>query len=331
MQNRKSDHISLALNNQTGIPEKDPRFFYEPMLRGHPDDSLPETRFGGKVMKAPIWISSMTGGTPQARTINHNLAGLAAEFGFGMGLGSCHILLRDEQHLPDFDLRGIIGDDQPFYANMGIAQIEQFVIEKDDIQVIKDLVSLLRADGLIVHVNPIQEWLQPEGDNIKYPPMQSIKQLLDAVDFNVIVKEVGQGMGKESLKAMLQLPLTAIEFGAFGGTNFAKIELMRNQDANSGLLEPLSFIGQTAEEMVMLVNQLIEEDIRIQTGNLIISGGIKNFLDGYHLIKTSQMPAVYGMASTFLKYAREDYQSLRTFAKGQLEGLQFAYNYLNVI
>jgi len=331
MQDRKSDHISLALNNQTSIPEKDRRFFYEPMLRGHPDDSLPETRFGEKVMKAPIWISSMTGGTPQARTINHNLAGVAAEFGLGMGLGSCHILLRDEQHLPDFDLRGIIGDDLPFYANMGIAQIEQYVIEKDDVQTIKDLVNLLRADGLVVHVNPVQEWLQPEGDRIKHPPVESIKQLLEVVDFNVIVKEVGQGMGKKSLEAMLQLPLTAIEFGAFGGTNFAKIELMRNKEGNASLLEPLSYIGQTAEEMVVLVNQLVEEEMHIKTGNLIISGGIKNFLDGYHLINTSQMPSVYGMASTFLKYAREDYQTLRTFARGQLEGLRFAYNYLNVV
>jgi isopentenyl-diphosphate delta-isomerase len=222
-------------------------------------------------------------------------------------------------------------DDLPFYANMGIAQIEQYIIEKDDVQTIRDLVKLLRADGLVVHVNPIQEWLQPEGDRIKHPPLESIKQLLELVDFDVIVKEVGQGMGKKSLEAMLQLPLTAIEFGAFGGTNFAKIELMRNKEANASLLEPLSYIGQTAEEMVILVNQLIEEEIPVKTGNLIISGGIKNFLDGYHLINTSQMSSVYGMASTFLKYAREDYQTLRTFAEGQLEGLRFAYNYLNVV
>lgn len=330
MQDRKSDHISLALNNQTSIPEKDPRFFYEPMLRGHPDDSLPETRFGGKVMKAPIWISSMTGGTPQARTINHNLAGVAAEFGFGMGLGSCHILLKDEQHLPDFDLRPIIGNDLPFYANMGIAQIEQY-IENDDIKILKDLVGLIKADGLVIHVNPLQEWLQPEGDRIKHPPVDTIKQLLDKVDFNIIVKEVGQGMGKQSLKALLQLPLTAIEFGAFGGTNFAKIELERNRDANASLLEPLSFIGQTSEEMVILINQLMEENTPIHTKSLIISGGIKNFLDGYHLISTSQMPAIYGMASTFLKYARDDYKTLKQFTQGQIEGLRFAYNYLNVI
>lgn len=330
MHDRKSEHISLALNNQTSISEKDPRFFYEPMIKGHPDDSLPETTLGGKTMKAPLWISSMTGGTPEARKINHNLAAVAAEYGLGMGMGSCHILIKDDRYLPDFDLRPVIGDELPFYANLGIAQIEQY-LQKDDPQTIKDLISLLKADGLIIHVNPLQEWLQPEGDYIKHPPIESISRLLDVAEFNIIVKEVGQGMGKQSLKTLLQLPLTAIEFGAFGGTNFAKIELMRNQDANASLLEPLSYIGQTAEEMVILINQLLEEGLTVQTKNLIISGGIKNFLDGYHLINTSQMPAVYGMASGFLKHAREDYQSLKQFTKGQIEGLQFANNYLNVI
>lgn len=330
MHNRKKEHINLALNNQTGISEKDPRFFYEPMLKGHPTDSLPETKLGGKTMKAPIWISSMTGGTPKAHQINHNLAAVTAEFGLGMGLGSCHILIEDERNLPDFNLRQIIGDDLPFYANMGIAQIEQY-IEKDDIQTIKDLVSLLKADGLTIHVNPLQEWLQSEGDFIKYPPIDTIKQLLDKVEFKIIVKEVGQGMGKQSLKTLLQLPLTAIEFGAFGGTNFAKIELMRNPDANAKLLEPLAYIGQTAEEMVILINQILEDELPVKTENLIISGGIKNFLDGYYMINTSKIPAVYGMASAFLKHAGVDYQSLKDFTKGQIEGLQFANNYLKII
>jgi isopentenyl-diphosphate delta-isomerase len=330
MEDRKKDHIEMALKNQTGKDEKDTRFFYEPIFKGHPDDVLPETHIDKKKMKAPIWISSMTGGTTQARTINHNLAGAAAEFGLGMGLGSCHVLLRNEKHLPDFDLRPILGDDRPFYANMGIAQIEQFV-EKDDLQSVKDLLQLLRADGLIVHVNPMQEWLQPEGDRIKYPPLDTIKELLKKIDFNVIVKEVGQGMGKDSLEALLKLPLTALEFGAFGGTNFAKMELMRNKANNPSLLEPLSYIGQTAEEMTLLINESTDKGLNIHTKNLIVSGGIKSFLDGYYLINLSKLPAVYGMASTFLKHAREDYQSLRQFAKGQIEGLKMAYSFLRIV
>jgi isopentenyl-diphosphate delta-isomerase len=330
MEQRKTDHINLALETQTSGIEKDARFDYEPMLSGHPGNHMPRVDIGGKMLQAPLWISSMTGGTEGARTINHNLARLAREFGLGMGLGSCHVLLRNEKHLPDFDLRGIIGDDRPFYANMGIAQIEQYVT-KGKLQTVNDLLALLKADGLVVHVNPLQEWLQPEGDRIQHPPIETIRELVGQSDFPVIVKEVGQGMGLESLRALLELPLAAVEFGAFGGTNFAKLELMRHEQAQKGLLQPLTFIGQTARDMTQHVNQLVDEHATIKTRSLIISGGIKNFLDGYHLTRKSKLPAAYGMASTFLKYAKKDYESLREFTLGQLEGLKIAYAFLRVL
>ena len=212
---------------------------------------------------------------------------------------------------------------------MGIAQIEQ-LIEENRIQEISDLISLLKADGLIIHVNPIQEWLQPEGDIISRPPIETIKEFIGKVDYNIIVKEVGQGIGKRSLESLIKLPLTAIEFAAFGGTNFAKVELMRNKNANADLLDPLSYIGQTAEEMTYAVNSIVEETTNINTNRLIISGGLKNFLDGYYLINKSKVPAVYGMGSSFLKYAKEDYQQLKDFTRSQIEGLKMAYSFLDI-
>lgn len=330
MEDRKKDHITLAFQTRTGTIEKDSRFVYEPMLTGHPKDDIPGQDIGGKKMKVPIWISSMTGGTEKANKINHNLARVAAEFGMGMGLGSCHILLKNEQYLPDFDLRNVIGPELPFYANMGIAQIEQ-ILESDKVQEITDLINLLKADGLIIHVNPVQEWLQPEGDYIKRPPVETIKEFMSQVDYNIIVKEVGQGFGQQSLQRLLEMPLTAVEFAAFGGTNFAKVELMRNQNADTALLDPLSFIGQTSEEMLLAVNNIVDNNNELKTKRLIISGGLKTFLDGYYFINKSRIPAVYGMASTFLKYAKEDYQQLKQFTKSQVEGLKMAYSFLNVI
>jgi isopentenyl-diphosphate delta-isomerase len=330
MEDRKKDHITLAFQTRTSSVEKDPRFVYEPMLTGHPKNDIPEQDIGGKKMKMPIWISSMTGGTTKANKINHNLAQVAAEFGLGMGLGSCNILLRNENYLPDFDLRHIIGPDLPFYANMGIAQIEQ-TLELGKVQEITDMINLLKADGLIIHVNPIQEWLQPEGDIIKKPPIETIKEFIKQIDYNIIVKEVGQGFGEQSLQSLLELPLTALEFAAFGGTNFAKVELMRNKNANAALLDPLSYIGQTAEDMTQSINTIAEKSNGIKTNRLIISGGLKTFLDGYYFINKSHIPAVYGMASTFLKYAQEDYHQLKQFTKSQVEGLKMAYSFLNVI
>ncbi|MFO8236123.1 MAG: hypothetical protein R6U04_12050 [Bacteroidales bacterium] len=330
MENRKADHLSLALTNQVYASQKDERFRYEPFLQGSRDQEIPPVSIGGKEMKLPIWISSMTGGTKLGGTINHHLARAAAEFGLGMGLGSCSILLKNEKALPDFNLRHIIGNERPFYANMGIAQVEHF-LKKDDLKTITDLVNLLDTDGLVIHVNPIQEMMQPEGDRITMPPIETIREFVNNFSGNVIVKEVGQGMGRESLSQLLKIPLTAIEFGALGGTNFAKVELRRNSSETTAHLEPLTFVGHTAEEMTFTLNELITNTKIKNTPNLIISGGIKNFLDGYYLINKSKATAMYGMASALLEYAVEDYEKLRFFLSAQAQGLKTAYTYLKVV
>lgn len=116
--------------------------------------------------------------------------------------------------------RKIIGDELPFYANIGIAQLET-LLKDNEAYKIDQLVDKLQADGIIIHVNPLQEWLQPEGDKITEAPIKTIQQFLEKTKQKVIVKEVGQGFGKESLRALVQLPIEAIEFAAHGGTNFS--------------------------------------------------------------------------------------------------------------
>ncbi len=223
---RKRDHIDLAFQSQITAQEMDRRFSYEPMLAAHPrPGSLPPLSFLGKSLRAPMWVSSMTGGTEWARIINHNLARVCREFGMGMGLGSCRSLLHDDLSLDDFNVRPVIGDDLPLYANLGIAQVEQ-LIQKNALHKVDELVDKLSADGLIIHVNPLQEWLQPEGDRFPRAPLHTISDFLEKRDISVIVKEVGQGMGYESLKALLQLPIQALDFAASGGTNFALLELL---------------------------------------------------------------------------------------------------------
>jgi isopentenyl-diphosphate delta-isomerase len=325
---RKKDHIELAFESQTEWNRIDKRFYYEPMLSAHPKDSNIGLTFLGKSLKAPIWISSMTGGTELAGKINKNLARAANEFGLGMGLGSCRMLLDSNNHLGDFDLRDIIGDELPFYANLGIAQIERLLKEKK-FEAIKQLISKLRVDGLIIHVNPLQEWLQPEGDRISRPAVDTIKEFVEIADFNVIVKEVGQGFGPESIKALMSLPISAIDFAAYGGTNFSKIELFRNDKIAFDALGPVANIGVSASEMMDSVNEFAESGHN-QCNEVIISGGIKSFLDGYYFLKKSKLSAVYGQASSFLKYAKDDYESLRKYIDFQVKGLALAESFLKL-
>jgi len=330
MEGRKKDHIDLAFDSQTLIKDIDTRFFYEPMLSAHPVNNIPETYFAGKRQKLPMWVSSMTGGTEMAGIINRNLARACREFGIGMGLGSCRIILNDDRHLPDFDMRDVIGDDLPFYANLGINQLE-ILIRDGQLDDLRGLIKRLRADGVMIHVNPFQEWFQPEGDRLEKPAIDSIQTLLGEVDFPVVVKEVGQGIGPESLRQLLGLPLAAIEFAAFGGTNFAKVELLRGETKQHELFESMTRIGHDALQMVNMVNQIVDnEPDMIRCRQLIISGGIKSFLDGYYLLKKSKLPAIYGQASGFLRHAMGDYGELKAYVESQVKGLQIAYAFLRV-
>jgi len=326
---RKSDHINLALQSQTLVNELDKRFYYEPMISGFPVINLEPIPFAGKKLNVPIWVSSMTGGHHLSGTINRNLAMACKEFGMGMGLGSCRMLLDEETYFDDFDVRAIIGDDCPLFANLGIAQIEEMV-EKNETDKIRRLIDRLSADGLIIHVNPLQEWVQPEGNTIHHPPVETIEKLLEKIDFQLIVKEVGQGFGPRSLRRLLQLPLTAIEFGAFGGTNFSKVEIHRNSILKKNLYQPFVNIGVTAEEMVDLINEVLLNGEKFACNQLIISGGIKNFLDGFYLTEKSILPAIYAQASVFLKYSQGEYSVLQQFLAAQIEGYRMAKNYLTL-
>ncbi|HKM93837.1 MAG TPA: hypothetical protein VJY41_09310 [Prolixibacteraceae bacterium] len=329
MSKRKTDHIQMAALSVPATSNSDNRFYYEPLLSAHPSNH-PSIDFLGKTMRFPLWISSMTGGSDEAKRINHMLAEACAEFGLGMGLGSCRSLLNSDQYIDDFDLRNIIGNELPLYANLGIAQIEK-LIESGQTDRIHHVVSKLKADGLIIHVNPTQEWLQPEGDLFKKPAIETITKLIDNVngDYNIIVKEVGQGMGPESLKALLKLKIDAIEFGAFGGTNFASIEIMRNTKGHAPFMLPLATFGHTANEMLETINS-IKLNEKIHCSRLIISGGIKNFLDGYYFIKKSAVPSLYGMAGIVLQHALSSKTDLYDFLKAEYEGYKYASSFLTI-
>jgi len=326
---RKNDHISLAFDAQMSLIDIDNRFYYEPFLAPHPQKDDLQLDFLGKKMKVPMWVSSMTGGTEKAKHINTNLALVCNKFGMGMGLGSCRSLLFSDEHLADFNIRHIIGDENPLFANLGIAQIEN-LIENNQLSKISSLVEKLQADGLIIHVNPLQEFMQPEGDRFKKSPLQTIEYVLEKLDIKLIVKEVGQGFGPNSLSKLLQLPLAAVDFAASGGTNFALLELLRSQENLTLTHLPFTKVGHSAIEMITFANTLVDElGEKVLCNELIISGGIHNFLDGFYCIKKSKIKSIFGQASAFLKYAIEDTpDELIRFTQKQIEGLSLANSYL---
>jgi len=324
---RKRDHIDLAFRSATSKLERDERFYYEPLLTTHPrPGQVIDGYFLGKLFKYPIWVSSMTGGTGIAKNINQNLARACKEFGLGMGLGSCRKLLTSDEFLEDFAVRPYIGD-QPLYANLGIAQVIE-LINNGKLDLVNELLKKLQSDGLIIHVNPLQEWMQPEGDDIyDMSPLEAIKRVIDYGLPNLIVKEVGQGMGPASLKALLELPIQAIEFGAFGGTNFAKLESLR-EEGNTNI-DPICFVGHTPEEMINSIIDISSQQ-KLNCREFIISGSIKTYLDGYFYNEILPFNSVYGQAAGFLRHATGSYEELQEYVAQQTAGYALAMRYLKI-
>ena len=301
---RKQDHIELAFRSATSAALNDSRFNYEPMLSEHKSQLESITIFE-KEFKLPFWVSSMTGGTEKAGNINRILATVAGKYGFGMGLGSCRALLYSDEHLADFNVRKYLGNNSLLYANLGIAQVQQLIDEKK-LHLIAQLLQQLEADGLIVHVNPLQEWLQPEGDRFSIAPIHTIKTLL-------------------------QLPLEGIEFAAFGGTNFAKLELLRTDEDTMEHSMSLSRVGHTADDMVEIINSLGSMlGDRMLCKQFIISGGIQNFLDIHYLRMKLRYLSIAGQASAMLKYAQIGQDALEQYIETQIKGLLFGQSFLTL-
>ena len=328
MEDRKTDHIQLAQASQISTDIQDHRFTYEPVF-GHLDLSKVDIsrEFAGFQLAAPLWVSSMTGGTKKAGELNRLLAQTCHEFKLGMGLGSCRSLLDSNKHFHDFDLRSILGKDRPFFMNFGIAQIEQ-LIDAGALDKIAELNERLQTNGLFIHLNPMQEWYQPEGDQIKRPIIDTVQQAVEQLKLPIAIKEVGQGLGPKSLDALMRLPLWCIEFGAFGGTNFSMLE---NKRSNDPLDPAFCYIGQSAAEMVNDINLLCKKHKdEYKCLNFIVSGGIKSFLDGHYLLEQLECQGIVGHASAFLGPASNGIESLRNFTSAQIEGLKMAKLFLEL-
>jgi isopentenyl-diphosphate Delta-isomerase len=327
LSDRKADHINMAFESQVNVA--DSRFNYEPIEAFNLNEPLPNVQWGDKTMAMPWWISSMTGGAEMAGPINELLAKACQKYGLGMGLGSCRPVLENSSFSKDFFVRKWMPD-QPLYANLGIAQLEELHLAGQWSK-LEQMLDKLEADGLIIHLNPLQEWMQPEGDEINKYPLDTIKRTLDAVDKHVIVKEVGQGFGPHTMTELMKLPLLALDFGSLGGTNFSKLEHIRRTEESYPGYEEVTKIGHTAYEMADMANELMAalgNDVACK--NIIISGGIKNFLDGYYFVNKVNMPAIYAQASPFLKYTMQGAEALDKFIESQIAGFQMASKTLRI-
>jgi isopentenyl-diphosphate delta-isomerase len=180
------------------------------------------TRFLGAGLRAPVLIGAMTGGAELARTINRNLAGAAQQLGIGMMLGSQRIMLGDgddaRRAAASFEVRDV-APDILLVGNIGLAQVSDTLAPA-----LSTALERVGANAVAVHVNPLQEAMQEDGDTDFGGSSQRLGRLAAELGYPVMVKEVGHGIGAAAAARLRGLPIAAVDVAGAGGTSWARVE-----------------------------------------------------------------------------------------------------------
>lgn len=297
-QRRKADHIRICLDEDVqfrGVTNglERYRFTHCCLPEINRSDIDISTTFLGKTLGAPLLISSMTGGTKQAKTINFRLAEVAQQYKLAMGVGSQRVAVENPNIANTFAVRSL-APDILLFANLGAVQLNYSYGLDECLRV----VELLAADALILHLNPLQECVQAGGDTNFRRLIDKINILCKKLPVPVIVKEVGNGISAPMAQKLLNAGVTAIDVAGAGGTSWAKVESERAINLQQRRLgQTFGNWGLPTAECITSI-RAIAPDVP-----LIASGGLRN---GLEIAKAIALGAdIAGLAFPFLQAATE--------------------------
>lgn len=267
---RKNGHIDLALNQE---PQDSAFDQWRLTHRALPEVNFAEislsTEFLGQQIAAPIFISSMTGGPARAEQINHSLATACRELGLAMGVGSQRIAL-ETTHQTGMTraIRDAIGR-QPLMANFGAINL----VDLPHPSALSRILDPLEADGLILHLNPMQEIFQAQGDTNWLHVIDHIAAVCAWSPVPVIVKEVGFGLDPESARLLSDAGVSVLDVAGRGGTRFDVIERqLRPQEKSLPSADAFAGWGYSTAESIQLCAKSVNT-------TLWASGGIRHGVD----------------------------------------------------
>ena len=276
---RKQDHIELAMMESNQAQEEnvlDSIFFEHEALPQFDFSAIKigTTRFT-KPVASPFFVSSMTAGHKGAVNINRNLIEACAKTGWAMGVGS------QRRELTDFEAKKEWQDlrrDFPavtLFSNLGIAQLIKTPLAK-----IEALIESINAEAIIIHCNPLQELIQPEGTPHFKDSLKALEDLVKTIDVPVIVKETGCGFSWSTLKNLNEIGVAAVDVSGLGGTHWGRIEGHRAKEDKLRQKAAMTFRNWGINTVQAIQNAvLIKPDFEIWG-----SGGVRNGLDAARLI-----------------------------------------------
>ncbi len=302
---RKADHIRINLEQDVQFPRLTTGLeHYRFMHQALPELDLAhidlQVELLGKRLKAPLLISSMTGGTAQAEKINRRLAEVAQASGIAMGLGSMRAAVEDRALLGSYAIRSV-APDVLLFANLGVVQFNYGY----GIDQCRKAVDMVHADALILHFNALQEAVQPEGDGNFSGLLSKIEAICKVLEVPVIAKEVGWGFSTPTVHALANAGVSAIDVAGAGGTSWSEVEYHR---------APTAFHARVARSFADWGIPTADAIGYARDGApqlpIIASGGLR---DGIDVAKCIALGAtVGGLASPFLKAADESLEAVES-------------------
>ncbi|MBI4419083.1 MAG: type 2 isopentenyl-diphosphate Delta-isomerase [Ignavibacteriales bacterium] len=225
---RKEQHVRITLSNDVSFKGKSAGFErFDFVHNALPELDLDEVdtsaTFLGKPVGLPLIVSSMTGGYKDAVRINRGLAEVCAERRLAMGVGSQRQAIEDKTHHRSYSVVREVARDIPVFGNIGAAEVAKLRTADP----VRRLADLIRADGFAVHLNPLQELLQPEGSPAFRGVLRGIEMLVKNLGIPVLVKEIGAGISAEVARRLLAVGVRIIDVAGAGGTSWAGVEILR--------------------------------------------------------------------------------------------------------
>jgi isopentenyl-diphosphate Delta-isomerase len=314
---RKADHVRINLEEDVagkGVASgfDDYEFLHCALPELNLDQVDPSTELFGRRLSAPLLISCMVGGTEQAASINRVLAQVAQRLGLAMGLGSGRILLEDPDVLKTFAVRRV-APDVLLFANLGAVQLNKGYGVED----CRRLVDALGADALVLHLNALQEAVQPEGDTCFAGLLAKIGDLSRRLEVPVVVKEVGWGIAPDAVRALLDAGVAAVDVAGAGGTSWSEVERRRiTEPWRARVAAAFAGWGIPTAECLRRARQVAPE------ASIIASGGIRNGID---IAKAVALGAdLVGIAGPFLRTAAEGEEAALDLGRELVETLRVA-------
>jgi len=277
VEKRKTDHINICLNEN--VEAKKITTGFEDVFLMHralPELNLEEIDLSTEVFNhkfsAPIMISSITGGAKEALKINASLAEAVEELGLGMGVGSQRAALENPKLRRTYTIVRKKAPNAFLAANIGAPQIIREYTVKD----VEKAIEMIEADALIIHLNPLQEAVQPEGEAFYLGALEKIRKIVDSVDAPVIVKETGAGISAEDAKKLKEAGVAGIDIAGAGGTSWAAVEYYRAEQKGDRFAKEVGreFWDWGIPTAVSLIEVVQSVDLSV-----IASGGVRSGLD----------------------------------------------------